>query len=235
MKVLILAGGLGTRFGEETAKKPKPMVEIGGKPILWHIMKVYETDGFTDFVILLGYKGEIIKEYFLLNPEPNWKIQFVNTGAETSKAQRIKKVEHLIDDKYFFVAYGDDVSDIHPKVVYEQHIRSNKIATLTAMPLVTDFGIVEINTNNTILRFREKPIIEGHWINGGFFCFSKEIFTYLSNEKEELEDQVFKRLAEEGKIGAYRHPGFWKCMNTMKDKLELDSLVKTNQAKWIRW
>jgi len=234
MKVLILAGGLGTRFGQETANKPKPMVQVGGKPIIWHIMKVFAEDGFTNFVILLGYKGEILRDYFEANPEPNWQINFVDTGINTSKAQRIKKVEHLIDNNYFFVAYGDDVSDIHPKKVYEQHISSDSIATLTAIPLATDFGIVITDESNKVTKFREKPVIDGYYINGGFFCFSKEILSYLNDKNEELEDQVFKRLAEENKISAYYHHGFWKCMNTMKDKIELEALIEKNIAPWIR-
>ncbi len=235
MKVLILAGGLGSRLSEETTTKPKPMVEIGGKPIIWHIMKTYAFSGYTDFVVLIGYKGELLRQYFNEMKEPDWNVELLETGEGTSKAQRIKKAESLIQDDYFFVAYGDDVSDICPDIVLETHIKSGKIATLTAIPLFSDFGVVELNKKNEVKYFREKPRIENYWINGGYFCFSKEIFNYLNNVGEELEDEVFKLLASEGKVGAYVHDGFWKCMNTYKDKLELDSLITQKKAPWIKW
>ena len=235
IKVVILAGGLGSRLSEETINKPKPMVEIGGKPIIWHIMKTYAHSGYNDFIILIGYKGEFIKKYFKDIKEPNWSVKLLETGEGTTKAQRIKKAEKYILGDHFFVGYGDDVSDISPKKVLETHKKSGKIATLTAIPLISDFGIVEINEKKEVKRFREKSRIDNYWINGGYFCFSKEIFKYLGSSKEELEDDVFKRLAIEEKIGAYIHNGFWKCMNTYKDKLELDLLIKQNKAPWIKW
>ena len=235
MKVLILAGGLGSRLSEETTIKPKSMVEIGGKPIIWHIMKTYAYNGYKDFIILIGYKGELLKQYFNEIKEPDWKIELLETGIGTLKSQRIKMAETLVNDNYFFVAYGDDVSDISPKNVLETHIRSGKVATLTAIPLVSEFGIVELSNSDEVKAFREKSRIENHWINGGYFCFSREIFSYLRNENEELEDEVFRQLASEGKIGAHIHEGFWKCMNTYKDKLELDELITQKKAPWIKW
>jgi len=235
MKVLILAGGLGSRLSEETTVKPKPMVEIGGKPIIWHIMKTYAHNGYKDFIILIGYKGELLKQYFNEIKEPDWKIELLETGVGTLKSQRIKMAESLLNDNYFFVAYGDDVSDISPKNVLETHIKIGKVATLTAIPLISEYGIVELNNNYEVKAFREKSRIEDHWINGGYFCFSREIFNYLGNENEELEDEIFSRLASEGKIGAHIHDGFWKCMNTYKDKLELDELIKQKKAPWIKW
>jgi glucose-1-phosphate cytidylyltransferase len=235
MKVLILAGGLGSRLSEETTIKPKPMVEIGGKPIIWHIMKTYAHYGYTDFVILIGYKGDLLKQYFNAIIEPGWHVELLETGVGTLKSKRIKMAEHLVQDNYFFVAYGDDVSDISPGEVLETHLKSCKIATLTAIPLVTDFGIVELNNKREVKHFREKPRIENHWINGGYFCFSHEIFDYLGNEDEELEDEVFSLLAAEKQIGAHIHEGFWKCMNTYKDKLELDLLIAQKKAPWVKW
>lgn len=235
MRVLILAGGLGSRLSEETNTKPKPMVEIGGKPIIWHIMKTYAFSGYTDFVILIGYKGELLRQYFNEITEPGWNVDILETGISTLKSQRIKMAEPLIQDNYFFVAYGDDVSDISPEKVLETHLKSGKIATLTAIPLISDFGIVELNNKREVKCFREKPQIQNHWINGGYFCFSREIFNYLGNINEELEDEVFKLLATKREIGAYIHEGFWKCMNTYKDKLELDFLIAQKKAPWIKW
>lgn len=235
MKVLILAGGVGSRLSEETINKPKPMVEVGGKPIIWHIMKTYAFSGFSDFIILLGYKGDMIKQYFIDMIEPDWHVELLETGEGTSKAQRIRKAEGFIVEDYFFVSYGDDVSDICPEKVLETHTKSNKIVTLTAIPLFSDFGVVELNQNNAVKCFREKPRIENQWINGGYFCFSRRIFDYLKNENEELENEVFNFLASKGEIGAYIHNGFWKCMNTYKDKLDLELLIKQNKAPWIKW
>lgn len=235
MKVLILAGGLGSRLSEETLIKPKPMVEIGGKPVIWHIMKTYANSGFSDFIILIGYKGFLIKKYFNEISETGWNVELLETGEGTTKAQRIKLAEGQIVDDYFFVAYGDDVSDICPDEVFKTHLKSGKIATLTAIPLISDFGVVELNEENEVTNFSEKARIDNHWINGGYFCFSREIFKYLKNNEDELEDQIFKALASEGKIGAYVHEGYWKCMNTYKDKLELDLLIKQNKAPWIKW
>ncbi len=235
MKVLILAGGVGSRLSEETITKPKPMVEVGGKPIIWHIMKTYAYSGFSDFIILIGYKGDLIKQYFNNIKEPDWHVELLETGEGTSKAQRIRKAEELITEDDFFVSYGDDVSDIYPEKVLETHIKNGKTATLTAIPLFSDFGVVELHEDNTVKCFREKPRIENQWINGGYFCFSRKIFDYLKNEDEELENEVFKLLALKGEIGAYIHDGFWKCMNTYKDKLDLELLLNQNKAPWIKW
>lgn len=235
MKVLILAGGLGTRLSEETTIKPKPMVEIGCKPVIWHIMKTYAFNGFNDFIILAGYKSDILKDYFNRLSEPCWKIEILETGTNTSKAMRIKMAESFVKDDYFFVAYGDDVSDILPENVLKTHIETGNIATITVIPLFSEFGIVELSEDSKVTAFREKPRIANYWINGGYFCFSKEIFDYLGHDDEELEKEVFGQLSQEGKLGAYIHEGFWKCMNTYKDKLELEELINENRAPWIKW
>ncbi|NCD42172.1 MAG: glucose-1-phosphate cytidylyltransferase [Bacteroidia bacterium] len=236
MKALILAGGIGSRLSEETTHTPKPLVEIGGKPIIWHIMRIYAHAGIKEFIILVGYKGGVFFEKFSDYTEDDWKVTILETGDGTLKSQRIKQAEKLIAGEDFFVAYGDDLSDINPIDVYNEHKSfPERVVTLTAMPLESNYGILEINENNAITQFREKPRIEGYWINGGFFCFSGSIFEYLNNPKLELEDDIFKILAKENRIGAYKHKGFWKSMNTQKEKLEMEELVRTNEAKWIKW
>lgn len=230
IKVLILAGGKGARLSEETVNKPKPMISIGDKPILWHIMKLYSNHGFNDFVILLGYKGYLIKEYFEKEQQNNWNITYIDTGLETKKSERILMAKEFVKEDNFFVAYGDDLSDVNPTKILDFHITNKKIVTLTAVPLESNFGILKLEDLD-VIEFKEKPIIKDHWINGGFFCFSSKIFNYL-NDKEELEDQVFKYLAEKKEIIAYKHFGFWKSMNTFKDTLELNTLWNNNNAPW---
>jgi glucose-1-phosphate cytidylyltransferase len=233
MKVLILAGGKGSRMNEETEIKPKPLIEIGERPILWHVMKIYAQSGFFDFVVLTGYKSHMIVDYFDENPEKEWNIEFLDTGLETKKAQRIKMAEHLITEDNFFVAYGDDLSDIDPGKIIDYHNSHGKMVTLAAIPLESNFGVVELTNDNSVRRFREKPKIDGYWINGGFFCFKREILGYLNNE-DELEDEVFKMLAQKDEIKAIKHDGFWKCMNTKKEYQEFNKLYKENIAPWIR-
>lgn len=236
MKVLILAGGIGSRLSEETIYKPKPLVEIGGKPIIWHIMRIYSYAGIKEFIILVGYKGNVFFDNFSEYTEDDWKVTILETGNGTLKSQRIKQAEGLVGDEDFFVAYGDDLSDVNPLDVYNEHVANpNRVATLTAMPLETNYGVVEIDKDNSIKKFREKPQIEGYWINGGFFCFSSSIFNYMEDPTLELEDDIFKILAKEGRIGAFKHNGFWKSMNTQKERMEMEELVKTNEAKWIKW
>lgn len=231
MQIVILCGGEGTRLSEYTNKIPKPLVEIGGKPILWHIMKFYAHQGFNDFILCLGYKGEQIREYFKDMSE--FKITFVDTGLKSNKAERIKKVEKYITDNEFFVAYGDDLSDINLKNLLECHKDKNTLVTLTAIKPYSQFGILQLAENNTVTGFKEKPRLD-HWINGGFFVFNKKIFQYLKEGKD-LEKEVFEQLAKENQISAFKHEGFWKCMNTFKDTLELNELWENNQAKWKIW
>lgn len=236
MKLLILAGGVGSRLSELTKNVPKPMIEIGSKPIIWHIMKIYSAVGITDFIILVGYKADYFSEMIHRFAEPHWDITILETGEGTLKSQRILKAEQFITDEHFFVAYGDDLSDINPLNVYNEHRKfPNRLVTLAAMPLESNYGVLELGKDNAVIRFQEKPRIEGYWINGGFFCFSRGIFDYFNNDTEELEEQIFARLSHEGKIGAYLHNGFWKSMNTLKEKNEMDNLINKNQAKWITW
>jgi len=230
MKVVILCGGKGTRLKEYTEDIPKPLIEIGGKPILWHIMKIYTHYGFNDFILCLGYKGKLIEKYFKNNNHENWNIEFVDTGEKSNKGQRIKKIEPYIKEDNFFVAYGDDVADINIKKTLEYHKEKGKIITLTAVNPESQFGIMEINNNDEITKFKEKPKLD-HWINGGFFIFNKRIFNYI-NDDYDLEKETFNNLVKEKQICAFKHMGFWKCMNTFKDTIELNELWKKNKAPW---
>jgi glucose-1-phosphate cytidylyltransferase len=231
MKVAILCGGKGTRLREYTEDIPKPLVEIGGKPILWHVMKIYSHYGYKDFILCLGYKGELIEEYFKKNDYSEWNIEFVDTGENTSKGERIKKIENLIgDDEDFFVAYGDDVSDVNIKELVEFHKNKGNIVTLTAVNPMSQFGILELNDSDEIEEFKEKPLLD-HWINGGFFIFNKKIFDYIK-EGYDLEKETFNELVGQKQICAYKHSGFWKCMNTFKDTMELNELWDEGKAPW---
>ena len=232
MKVVILCGGKGTRLKEYTEEIPKSLVEIGDIPILGHIMKIYSHHGFNDFILCLGYKGNKIKEYFLNNKE-DWNIEFVDTGENSTKSERLLKIKDYITEDNFLVAYGDDVSDVNIREVLEFHKKSKKIVTLTSIPLYSQFGIVKTNEKNEVIRFEEKPRLEGYWFNGGFFVFKKEIFDYL--DKGELEDDVFKYLAAQNQVVTFKHEGFWKCMNTFKDTQELNDLWKKGKASWKVW
>ncbi len=238
MKVVILCGGKGTRLSEKTEEIPKPLVEIGDKPILWHIMKIYSHFGFKEFVLLLGYKGEKIEEYFSKSKhaQEDWKIHFIDTGLDANKAERIKQVkEILMEDKDddFFLAYGDDVSDVDIKKVLEFHNKNKKIVTLTAVNLMSPYGILEVNENNEIMEFVEKPMLD-HWINGGFFVVNKKIFKHMKSGWE-LENEIFEELVKEKQIAAFKHKGFWKSMNTLKDTIDLNDLWKNKDAKWKVW
>ena len=230
MKTIILCGGKGTRLRELTEEIPKPLVEIGGKPILWHLMKIYSHYGVNDFILCLGYKGELIKENFSRNNKENWKITFVDTGEDANKAERIKKVQKYIKDDNFFVAYGDDVCDVNVKKVLDLHLKKGKIVTLTAVNLLSPFGVMEVNDNDEVTEFKEKPKLD-YWMNGGYFVFNKKIFNYLKGGYD-LEKEAFEELAKEKQIAAFKHHGFWKSMNTFKDVVELNELWEKGDAPW---
>lgn len=257
MKVLILAGGLGTRLAEETSVRPKPMVEIGGKPILWHIMKIYESYGFNDFVILLGYKGYVIKEYFANyylhtsdvtidlaenrtvvhnNRSEKWRITLIDTGESAMTGARIRKAQAYTDGEPFMLTYGDGVADIDLKSLLEEHRRSGKAITMTSVQPEGRFGALDINDMNEVVRFNEKPKGDGNWINGGFFVCEQTIFNYLTpNDDLVFEQEPLKGLAENGQVNAYRHTGYWKPMDALRDKHVLESLWVNNQAPWKVW
>lgn len=258
MKVVILAGGLGTRISEESHLKPKPMIEIGDAPILWHILKYYSSYGFNDFIICCGYKGYVIKEYFAdyylhrsditfdfsdnnkmivhNNVAEPWKVTVVDTGLETQTGGRIKRIQKYVGDETFMLTYGDGVSDVNLSELLKFHQKHKKLATITAIQPGGRFGVLDINEEHLINRFTEKDKEDGGWINGGFMVLQPEVFDYIEN----YDNAVFERgplesLAKDGQLMAYKHTGFWKCMDTLRDKETLEYLCKTKQAPWIRW
>jgi glucose-1-phosphate cytidylyltransferase len=257
MKVVILAGGYGTRLSEETVNIPKPMIEIGGKPILWHIMKEYSYYGFNEFIICLGYKGNVVKNYFsnyFLNnsdvtfdfvnnetiyhkteTEP-WKVTLIDTGLDTMTGGRIKRIkDYLIKDDEFLLTYGDGVCDVNIKDVVKYHKSQKAIATITAIKPGGKFGALTLNNNNQITSFIEKSRDDGGWINGGYMVLNKKIFDYLVSDSTILEKTPLETLAKEGKLFAYKYDGFWQCMDTLKDKNYLERLIETNNAPWKVW
>jgi glucose-1-phosphate cytidylyltransferase len=254
MKTVILCGGLGTRLAEETSIRPKPMVEVGGKPILCHIMDIYSNYDVNDFVLALGYKGEFIKDYFLnynsrrsdfiidiksgkikfSEPDTkNWKIQLIDTGKLTLTGGRLLRLkETLSDDESFMLTYGDGVSDVNIKELITFHKSHGKIATVTAVRPPARFGGMKIEKGQ-VVNFKEKPQGGEGWINGGFFVFNKEIFNYLENDKTILEQSPLENLSKDGELMAYNHHGYWQCMDTIRDRDNLRKLVDNNEAPWI--
>ena len=234
LKAVILAGGYGTRISEESHLKPKPMIEIGGMPLLWHIMKIYSHYGINEFVICCGYKGDIIKEYFSKFDFPLWNVQLVDTGLNTMTGGRIKRIQNHIDDT-FCVTYGDGVSDININNLISFHKEKKSLATLTAIHPPERFGVLELSGNN-VVEFHEKHQGESSWINGGFFVFEKEIFDYIKNgDSTTLERTPFETLAKEKKLTAFKHEGFWHPMDTLRDKKHLGNLWTSNKAPWKIW
>ena len=234
LKAVILAGGYGTRISEESHLKPKPMIEIGGMPLLWHIMKIYSHYGINEFVICCGYKGDMIKEYFSKFDFPLWNVQLVDTGLNTMTGGRIKRIQNHIDDT-FCVTYGDGVSDVNINDLILFHKEKKSLATLTAIHPPERFGVLELSGNN-VVEFHEKHQEESSWINGGFFVFEKEIFDYIKNgDSTTLERTPFETLAKEKKLTAFKHEGFWHPMDTLRDKKHLENLWTSNKAPWNIW
>ena len=229
MKVVILCGGKGARMGEINQEIPKPLMEIGGKPVLWHIMNRYGRQGYGEFILLLGHLGRKIREYFAAHPEAGWSIDMVDTGAEATKSERIAQIEHLIGDENFHLSYGDDLADVDFSRLLKFHEDRDNIVTVTSVRLVSPFGILKMDDTQHIVAFKEKPVLE-HWMNGGFMAVNRRIFPYL--RLGELEEEVFNKLVKERKIGAYRHKGKWKSMNTLKDCADLNKLWDEGRAFW---
>lgn len=256
MEVVILCGGKGSRLAEETILKPKPMVEIGGRPILWHIMNTYSNFGYNKFILALGYKGSFIKDYFFRervnqsdftikmepNSEPifhnsqnkNWEITFIDTGEDTLKGARLKKIEKYINSDNFMVTYGDGVADVDIKSLVDFHIKQDKIATLTAVHPPSRFGELDLQ-DNKVLSFEEKPQMGTGFINGGFFVFKKTILNFLSNSEDcDLEFGALQKIAQDGQMCAFIHNGFWQCMDNVRERDYLNKLVETNKAPWLK-
>ena len=258
MKVVIFAGGLGTRISEETDVRPKPMVEIGGKPILWHIMKLYSHYGFNDFIICLGYKGYVIKEYFMnyflhnsdiqIDLENNhmqvlgtrsesFKVTLVETGLNTKTAGRLQQVKKYIGNEDFMLTYGDGLSDVNISELVEFHKKNNKIVTVTSVQPDARFGGMDLASDGSVNSFREKSKADAQWINGGFFVLKADVFNYLEKDMSNTmwEDEPLEHLTADKQLVAYRHKGFWKCMDALRDKIELNELWDSNKAPWKNW
>ena len=234
MKAVILAGGYGTRISEESHLKPKPMIEIGGKPILWHIMKIYSSYGINDFVICCGYKAEIIKNYFESFSSESWNIELVDTGLDTMTGGRIKRIENHIDDT-FCLTYGDGVSDVNIEKLISFHKSKQSLAKLTAIHPPERFGVLDIS-GEYVTEFHEKHRGESSWINGGFFVFDTKIFDYIKDgDSTILERTPLETLAKEQKLTAFKHNGFWYPMDTLRDKKYLENLWENGNAKWKIW
>jgi len=232
-KVVILCGGVGMRLREETVFRPKPLVPVGGKPILWHIMKLYAHHGFTDFVLCLGYKGEMIRDYFTKNNREGWNIIMENTGEKTNTGGRIKRIEKYIDGDTFLATYGDGVSDVDLGGLLAFHNKHGKLATMTGVHPWSKYGQVLAQPDGTVTNFVEKPILNDR-INGGFFVFKRQFLDYLG-ENDVLEHTPFTRLVKEKQLILYNHDGFWHCLDTFKDKLELEEMWQSGKPLWRTW
>lgn len=256
MKVVLLAGGLGTRLSEETVLKPKPMVEIGGMPILWHIMKIYAAHGFNEFIVCLGYKGYVVKEYFAnyflhksdvtidmsdnsikvhdSQAEP-WKITLVDTGNESMTGGRIKRIQAHVGNEPFMLTYGDGVSDVNIKELVKFHQSHGKYCTVTSVQPSGRFGALNLGEDKTVNSFMEKPKGDGAWINGGFFVCQPEVFDYIEGDATIFEKTPMENIAADGQMKAFNHSGFWKPMDTLRDKHELEEDWANNKAQWKIW
>jgi glucose-1-phosphate cytidylyltransferase len=257
VKVVLLCGGRGTRLREQTEALPKPLIEIGGRPILWHVMKYYAHFGFTDFVLCLGYLGDRIKQYFagdrawerhdfvlhsgasgpkrieLLGEREDWNITFVDTGLETNTGGRVKRAERYLDDDLFLVTYADGLADLDLSQLVDFHRSHGRLASLTTVNPASPFGVLDLGADGKVRRFQEKPRLDG-WINGGFFVFSTSVLGRLG-PNDNLEQDLLTALAEEDELYAFRHTGFWACMDTYKDHLALNALWESGEAPWRVW
>ena len=233
MKVVILAGGLGTRISEETKSKPKPMIKIGNKPILWHIMKIYSHYGINDFVVCCGYKSNVIKEYFKKNKIP-WEVKLVDTGQKTMTGGRLKRVEKYLDNDTFCFTYGDTLNDVNIEKLIKFHQSKKKLATITACHPPEKYGVLKLQ-NEKVAEFKEKPKKENEWINGGFFVLEPNIFDHIKNDKTIWEKEPMEKLVKMNQLVAYRHNGFYQPMDTMSDKKILDNIWKRKTKSWKVW
>jgi len=255
MKVVILAGGLGTRLSEETEVRPKPMVEIGGRPILWHIMKIYASHGFNEFILALGYKGEFIKNFFINYHQlhsnltvcmrdgrvdvhdgeaEDWVVHLVDTGFQTETGGRIKRLGSLIGNELFMLTYGDGVSNVDVRRLIDFHQQQGRLATVTAVRPPARFGGMVL-ANNHVVEFKEKPQIGEGWINGGFFVLEPQVLNYISGDSTDWERESVEMLVADNQLAAYQHQGFWQCMDTLRDVRYLQGLWQSDEAPWKVW
>ena len=255
MKAVILAGGLGTRLSEETIHKPKPMVEVGGRPILWHVMKIYSHYGVNEFIICAGYRGYLIKEYFAnyfvhtsdvtfdlqsnqievhKKGAENWKVTVIDTGTNSMTGGRLKRIRDYLDDEPFFFTYGDGVGNVDVKASLDLHNSSKRKATMTAVQPPGRFGALQIE-GDKITSFQEKPEGDGSWINGGFFVLNPSVIDYIESDSTTWERSPLENLAKDGELSVYKHKGFWSPMDTMRDKIMLNELWEENKAPWKLW
>lgn len=258
MKIVIFAGGIGSRITEESHLKPKPMIEIGGRPVLWHIMKIFEAQGFNDFIICLGYKGHMIKDYFInyfnhssdftvdlstgkktihSTDSNTFKVTLVDTGLNTRTAGRLKRIKQHIGDEDFMLTYGDGVADIDLNKLLDFHKSHGKIATITSVRPPQTFGRLSIGPDGKVIHFKEKTQDDSIWINGGFFVLKNKVFDFLPENSDDVmwEESPLEELTLSGELFAYNHYGFWKCLDAMRDKIELDALWENNKATWKIW
>ena len=257
MKVVLLAGGFGTRISEESHLRPKPMIEIGGKPILWHIMKYYSSFGFNEFIICCGYKQHVIKEWFANyylhnsditldftkgnemtvhnNAAEPWKVTMIDTGLNTMTGGRIKRIQPYVGNEPFMLTYGDGVSNVDLNALVRFHQEHGKIATMTAVNVGQQFGVLEIDKDGTINKFREKNDSDGGVINAGYMVLNPEIFDYIDGDDTVFEKKPLETVAAEGQLKAYMHKGFWKCMDTQRDKEQLEKMIASGEAPWMVW
>ena len=234
VKAVILAGGLGTRIAEETQYIPKPMIEIGGMPMLWHIMKIYSSYGINDFIICCGYRAEVIKEYFNSFDSGKWTVQLVDTGLNTMTGGRLKKIQEYVDDETFCFTYGDGLANVSITELINFHKKNKTIATVTAVQPPARFGALELNQNK-VVSFTEKPPGDGNWINGGYFVLEPSVFEYLNDDSTVWEKEPVENLARDDQLSAYRHSGFWQPLDTLREKNKLEKLWSSGQAPWKVW
>ncbi len=256
MKVVILAGGYGTRLAEETDIRPKPMVEIGGKPLIWHIMKIYSHYGINDFIICLGYKGYVIKEYFAnyflhqsdvtIDMEKNslqvhdckaehWKVTLVDTGQNTATGGRIRRVRKYVGEETFMMTYGDGLGNVNIPGLLDFHRASGRLATVTAVQPMGRFGTLDMDSSDRVISFLEKPRGDSGWINAGFFVLEPPVIDFIAGDETSWEGELLSSLASEDRLVAYKHKDFWKCMDTLRDKVELEGLWKQGDPPWKIW